>query len=130
MTAAAVGTKRALTASAVCVFFTLNRSFYPSTSSTTSVGADSSIVEEIQVLWPQSYAPEILRCHLPGTLVCSKHCSWQCNAMSLVTCLHTIKYGVDTTGTTYTFYEIEKRKERKRKQSQRRQIEREKEKRK
>ena len=45
----------------VCVFFTLNRSFYPSTSSTTSVRADSSILEEIQVLWSQSYATEILR---------------------------------------------------------------------
>ena len=29
----------------VCVFFTLNRSFYPSTSSKTSVRADSSILE-------------------------------------------------------------------------------------
>ena len=39
----------------VCVFFT----FYPSTSSTTSVRADSSILEEIQVMWSQSYATEI-----------------------------------------------------------------------
>ena len=31
----------------VCVFFTLNRSFYRSTSSTTSVRADSSVLEEI-----------------------------------------------------------------------------------
>ena len=60
----------------VCVFFTLNRSFYPSTSSTTSVRADSPILEEIQVMWSQSYATEILGCH-----VCSKHCSGQCNAM-------------------------------------------------
>ena len=49
----------------VCVFFILNHSFYPSTSSTTSVHADSSILEEIQVLlWSQSYATEILRCHV------------------------------------------------------------------
>ena len=31
----------------VCVFFTLNRSFYPSTSSATSIRADLSILEEI-----------------------------------------------------------------------------------
>ena len=37
--------------SLVCVFLTLNRSFYPSTSSTTSVRPDSSILEEIQALW-------------------------------------------------------------------------------
>ena len=43
----------------VCVFFTLNRSFYPSASSTTSVRADSSILEEIQVMWSQGYATEI-----------------------------------------------------------------------
>ena len=40
----------------VCVVFTLNRFFFPSTSSTTSVRADFSILEEIQ----------ILRCHVPG----------------------------------------------------------------
>ena len=43
----------------VCVFgfFTLNRSFYPSTSSTTSVRADSSIlsIEKIRVMWSQSH---------------------------------------------------------------------------
>ena len=44
---------------AVCVFFTLNRSFYPSTS-ITSVRADSLVLEEIQVMWSQSYATEIL----------------------------------------------------------------------
>ena len=38
----------------VCVFFTINRSFSPSTSSTTSVRADSSILEDIQVImWSQ-----------------------------------------------------------------------------
>ena len=61
----------------VCVFFTLNRYFYPSTSSATSVRADSSILEEIHVLSSQSHATEILRCH-----VCSKHSIGQCNAMS------------------------------------------------
>ena len=39
----------------VCVF-TLSRSFYPSTASTASVRADSPILEEIQVMWSQSYA--------------------------------------------------------------------------
>ena len=62
----------------VCVFFILNRSFYPSTSSTISVRDDSSILEEILVLlWSQSYATETLRCP-----VCSKHGSGQWNAMS------------------------------------------------
>ena len=50
----------------VCVFFTLNTSFYPSTSRTTSVRADCSILEETQVPWSQSYVTEILRCHVPG----------------------------------------------------------------
>ena len=54
----------------VCVFFTLNRYFYPSTSSTTSIRTDSSILEEIHIMWSQSYATEILRCH-----VCRKHSS-------------------------------------------------------
>ena len=45
----------------VCVFFTSNRSFYPSASSTTNVRADSSILEEIQGMWSQSYATEILQ---------------------------------------------------------------------
>ena len=53
----------------VCVFSTVNRSSYPSTSSATSVGADSSILsfimEDIQVLWAQSYTTEI-RSHVPG----------------------------------------------------------------
>ena len=60
----------------VCSLFTFNRSFYPSTSSTTIDRYDSSILEEIQVLWSQSYATEILRCH-----VCSKSCSAVENAM-------------------------------------------------
>ena len=39
----------------VCAFFALNRSFYPSTSSTTRVCADSSILERylVHVKWPQ-----------------------------------------------------------------------------
>ena len=66
---AAVGVTKAAVAVAAavilqCVFFTLNRSFYPSTSCTTGVRADSSILEEIQVMWSQSYAAEILRCHV------------------------------------------------------------------
>ena len=63
----------------ICVFFPLNRSFYPSTSSTTRVRADSSIVEETQVLWSQIYTAEILRCHVWH---CSKHSDGQLNAMS------------------------------------------------
>ena len=61
----------------VCVLFTLNRSFCPSTSCTTSVRAESSILEEIQVMWSQSYATEIRLCP-----VSSKHSSGQCNAVS------------------------------------------------
>ena len=60
----------------VCVFLTLNSSFYPSTSCTTSVRAGCPILEETQVMWSQCYATEILRCH-----VCSNHCSRQCKAM-------------------------------------------------
>ena len=60
---------------------------------------------------------------VPGTRyqVFSKHSSGQCNAMSSYVLL------TYTTGTTYTFYEIEKRKE-KQKHKQKRQIERAKEK--
>ena len=39
-----------------CVFFASNRYFYPSTSRTTSVRADSAILEEIQVRWSLNYA--------------------------------------------------------------------------
>ena len=53
----------------------LNRSFHPS-SRTAGVRADSSILEEIQVMWSQSYATEIIPSH-----VCRKHCSGQCNAL-------------------------------------------------
>ena len=74
-----------------CVFFTIiNRSFYPSTSGTTSVRAVSSILEEVQLLWSQRHATEILRCQ-----VCSKDSCGQCNALFII---------LDTTGTTYTFY--------------------------
>ena len=45
--------------SSVCVFFTLNRSLYPSTSSTTRVRADSPILQEIQVLRSRTYATGI-----------------------------------------------------------------------
>ena len=81
-----------------------------------SVRADSSILEEIQVMWSQNYAR-----HRDTTHVCSKHRqpgnhAMQCRVIEL--------------DTTYTFYEIETRKEIKKKRKQRRQIEREKEKRK
>ena len=60
----------------VCAFFTLPSYFHPSAFSTTSVRADSSILEDIQVMWPRYYSTEILRCQ-----VCSKH-SGQFNVMS------------------------------------------------
>ena len=40
----------------VSVCFTFNRSFYPSTSRTSSVRADSPILGGIQALWSQTYA--------------------------------------------------------------------------
>ena len=47
----------------LCVFLTLNRSFYPSTTSTRSVRADSS-PWAIQALWSQNYDTEIpLHCN-------------------------------------------------------------------
>ena len=54
------------------VFFTSSRFFYPWTSRTTSVCVDSPIdyPREIQIMWSQNYATEILRCHVP---VCSMH---------------------------------------------------------
>ena len=70
-------------------------------------------------MWLQNYATDI-RCKrttLPRTryLVCSKHSSsGQCNAMFII---------LDTIGTTYTFYETEKRK--KTKENERRQLGRE-----
>ena len=51
----------------VCVFFTLNRPFCPSTSGTTSVRADSSILEEIRVMLSQSYATVAEISTLPRT---------------------------------------------------------------
>ena len=56
----------------VCVLFTFNRSFYPSTFCTTSARAALSILEaEIQVMLSQSYATEILRCHVCRRLLLS-----------------------------------------------------------
>ena len=87
----------------MCVFFTLNRYFCP-----VDIQHNQSVpilqgLEEIQVMWSQSYATEIVRCHVP---VCSKHKHWtmRCHAIIL-----------DTADTTYTFYEIEKRKKTKKK---------------
>ena len=48
------------------VFFTLIRYSYPSISSTTSVCADSSILEIYKVLWSPNYAPEMLHCYAAG----------------------------------------------------------------
>ena len=94
----------------------MNRSFYPSTSRTTSGRADSSILQEI----PFIYVVTKLRhgdTTLPRTTyqVCSKSVG---NATPCHQCII-----LDTSGTTCTFYEIEKRKETKKKQKQRRQIE-------
>ena len=91
---------------------------------TTSVRADFSILEEIQVLWSQSYATEIL--YVATCAVSTAVVQWAMQS-------HVIILLIDTTGTTYTIYEIEKRKARnkkkqsKRKQKQSRRIEREKE---
>ena len=49
-----------------------------------------------------SSPPFPLRYYVATYLVCTKHCSGQCNAMSSY---------YDTTGTTYTIYEVGKRKE-------------------
>ena len=46
-----VNTRRKKIVLKVCVFFTSNLSFYESTSSTTSVRVDSTILEEIHVMW-------------------------------------------------------------------------------
>ena len=64
----------------VCVFFTWNHYFCPSTSSTTSVRTDSSILEEIQVMCSHKGTPQ--RYFVATYLVCSEHSSGQCNAMS------------------------------------------------
>ena len=80
-------------------FFTSNRPFYPSTSSTTSVRADYSILEDIQVMWSHSYATEMPGTTLPRTRYAVS--SAVGNAMS--------SYQLDTTGTTYTFYETGKK---------------------
>ena len=48
--------------SLVCVFFTLNRPFYPSASTTPRVRADSS-PGEIQALWSENHDTEILHCN-------------------------------------------------------------------
>ena len=47
----------------VCVFFTLNRYFCPSTSTTTTVRDESSILERCEFCgrWSQNYATETLQ---------------------------------------------------------------------
>ena len=69
----------------LCVFFALNRSFYPSTSRTTSVrAADSSILllllsEEIQVLRSVAqFCDHITRISLPEGLK-NRHGHWVCD---------------------------------------------------
>ena len=62
-----------------CVCFTCNRSFYPSTSSTTSVCAGSSILERylVEVMWSQNYATILHRYALSrvnNAMPC--HCPW------------------------------------------------------
>ena len=76
----------------MCVLFTLNRSFYPSTSSTTSARANASILEEMQVMWSQSYAKSILE--YVATYAGAQQRAMQCHVIIL-----------DTTDTACTFYE-------------------------
>ena len=78
----------------------------------TSVRADSSILEDIQVMWSQSYATQILRCH-----IYSKHSSGQYNAMP--------SYKIPLGRHTHSKKNRNERKQLNRKQKQRRQIERE-----
>ena len=66
------------------------------TTTTTSVRADSPILEEIKFCGHKA-TPEILRCHVYGL-------QWAMQS-------HVIILSIDTTGTTYTIYEIVKRKE-------------------
>ena len=76
-----------------------NRSFYPSTPSITSVSADSSILEEIQVLRSQSateilllYKQQYVATYAVGTAAVANE----------LPCHHT-RYA---TGMTYTFYQV------------------------
>ena len=60
------GAYKLRTVRGVCMFLPLDRALYQSISSTTSVHADSSILEEVDVMWSQSCATEITRCHVSG----------------------------------------------------------------
>ena len=105
----------------VCVFFTLNRYFYTQpvdiqhNQCPCRCFNPRNDTSYYVVTWSQSYATEILRCHIPGTwYACSKHSSVgnamsSCHHVIMSSCHHVII--LDTTGTTYTFYGIEKRKE-------------------
>ena len=86
----------------MCVFFTFNRSFYPSKSSTISARADSSILEETSSLVTK------LR-HRDNTLARTSYTEITAAVGNAMSCHHTIL--IDTTGTIYTFYDINKRKE-------------------
>ena len=88
-------------AAAVCVFFTLNRDFYPSTYSTTSVRADSSILEEIQALWSTKLRHRVTK--FPRMQPKAQQWAMQSHASSY--------WILVAKGTTCTLYKIEKRKE-------------------
>ena len=84
-----VGPLDCLHFSSQCVCpFTFDRSFYPSTSSTTSVRADSSVPEELQAVRSQNYATAVEILLIQCYAVSRVH-----NAMPRVIIL-------DTTGTT------------------------------
>ena len=101
------------------MFFTLNRSFYtrrhPAQTPVYVPILQSSLYNRYKFCGHKSYATEILRCHVP---IGSKHSSeWAMQCHVIIQ---------DTIGTTYAFYEIEKRKKTKKTHKQR-EIEREKE---
>ena len=89
----------------MCVFFTLNRCFYPSTSSTTSARTDSSILERYE-LFVHNTTPQ--RYYIVTFQVRSKR-SRQISAMFIL---------LDMTGTAYTFYKNRENKKKRRKGKQ------------
>ena len=70
----------------VClVFLTLNRSFYPSTSSTSSARADSSYnPRDIRALWSQNYDTETLSIWTPSVRETNNNLGIRSNTHSLV----------------------------------------------
>ena len=75
----------------VCVFFTLHRYFYPSTSSTNNQRPcrESSILEEMHVPWPQNYATERDTTYEVRCYACSinKHSSIDSSALLPMQCI-------------------------------------------